>query len=250
MKDILIIDDDEKLGQLLTQFLERHDMKAHVALQPDRGFALLRQIEPDLLILDVMLPDQDGFDICREIRANPHLYGHLPILMLTAYADVHHRIDGLEMGADDYLPKPFEPRELVARIQNILRRSGDEFSTAAEQPIAASGPATAALKVDRSRREVTLEGKELDLTTMEYELLVLFMQNPKQSFTRDEITSRVRGIDAEINSQLADNSSRPVDTLINRLRQKLGESPKNPHFIKTVRGHGYAFVGEHKSILT
>lgn len=249
MKNILIIDDDEKLGQLLTQFLERHDMKAHVALNPARGFELLAQIRPDLLILDVMLPEQDGFEICKQIRADTKSYGHLPILMLTAYADVHHRIDGLEMGADDYLPKPFEPRELVARIQNILRRSRDKSSSGDEQSAVASAAATAILKVDRSRREVTLEGEELDLTTMEYELLILFMQNPKQPFTRDEITSRVRGIDTELNAHLADNPSRPVDTLINRLRQKLRESPKTPRFIKTVRGHGYTFIGEQTSVI-
>ena len=121
MKQILIIDDDEKLGQLLTQYLERYDMKVYVAVLPSKGFELLKKIKPDLLILDVMLPEKDGFEICREIRAKSSIYGHLPILMLTAHAEVTDRIVGLELGADDYLPKPFEPRELVARIHNILR---------------------------------------------------------------------------------------------------------------------------------
>ena len=225
MKKILIIDDDAKLGQLLTQFLERHDMKAYVALQPSRGFDLLRQVQPDLLILDVMLPEQDGFDICRQIRADTETYGLLPILMLTAYADVHHRIDGLELGADDYLPKPFEPRELVARIHNILRRSGGEQHSP-----------SGSLEVDTSRRDVRLGGEALDLTTMEYRLLVLLMQHPGHIFSRDEVTNQLRGIDAELNS-------RGVDVLINRLRQKLGETAKAPRFIKTMWGRGYSFVG-------
>ena len=160
MKQILIIDDDEKLGQLLTQYLERYDMKAHVATTPSKGFELIKKTKPDLLILDVMLPEKDGFEICREIRAKSSIYGQLPILMLTAHAEVTDRIVGLELGADDYLPKPFEPRELVARIHNILRRSSDDHSLKEIKPI--NG-----LEVDVSRREVKLDGEELDLTTME-----------------------------------------------------------------------------------
>ena len=123
MKQILIIDDDEKLGQLLTQYLERYDMKVHVAMTPSRGFELIKKIKPDLLSLDVMLPEKDGFEICREIRAKSSIYGQLPILMLTAHAEVTDRIVGLELGADDYLPKPFEPKELILRIQNIIRKT-------------------------------------------------------------------------------------------------------------------------------
>ena len=189
MKQILIIDDDEKLGQLLTQYLDRYDLKAHVALTPSKGFELLKKIKPDLLILDVMLPEKDGFEICREIRAKSSIYGHLPILMLTAHAEVTDRIVGLELGADDYLPKPFEPRELVARIHNILRRSSDDNNLRDIKPI--NG-----LEVDLPRREVKLDDEVLDLTTMEYELLILFMQYPTKTFTRDELMNRLRGIDA------------------------------------------------------
>ena len=169
MKNILIIDDDEKLGQLLTQYLERYDMKVYVAITPSIGFKLIKKIKPDLLILDVMLPEKDGFEVCREIRAKSSIYGQLPILMLTAHAEVTDRIVGLELGADDYLPKPFEPRELVARIQNILRRSSEDHNTRDIKSI--NG-----LEVDVSRREVKMDGKPLELTTMEYELLILFMQ--------------------------------------------------------------------------
>ncbi len=230
MKQILIIDDDEKLGQLLTQYLERYDMKVCVALTPSKGFELIKKVKPDLLILDVMLPEKDGFEICREIRAKSSIYGQLPILMLTAHAEVTDRIVGLELGADDYLPKPFEPRELVARIHNILRRSSDDHSIRDIKPI--NG-----LEVEVSRREVKLDGEILDLTTMEYELLILFMQFPNKTFTRDELMNRLRGIDAEL-------FSRAVDTLVSRLRHKLKDTSKTPRFIKTVWGRGYTFVGE------
>ncbi len=233
MKKILIIDDDEKLGQLLTQYLERYEMEVHVAHTPSRGFELLKRVKPDLLILDVMLPEKDGFEICREIRAKSSLYGQLPIMMLTAHGEVTDRIVGLELGADDYLPKPFEPRELVARIQNILRRAGDEGGTPKEiKPVDG-------LEIDVSRREAKLDGELLELTTMEYELLVLFMQSPNKTFTRDELMNRLRGIDAEL-------FSRAVDTLVSRLRHKLKDTSKTPRFIKTVWGRGYTFVGADK----
>ena len=230
MKKIIIIDDDEKLGQLLTQYLERYDMEVYAEMTPSRGLKLIKKVKPNLLILDVMLPEKDGFEVCREIRAKSSIYGQLPILMLTAHAEVTDRIVGLELGADDYLPKPFEPRELVARINNILRRSGEDDCKREIKPI--NG-----LEVEISRREVRLDGKPLDLTTMEYELLVLFMQFPNKTFTRDELMNRLRGIDAEL-------FSRAVDTLVSRLRNKLKDTSKAPRFIKTIWGRGYTFVGE------
>ena len=230
MKKIIIIDDDEKLGQLLTQYLERYDMEVYAEITPSRGLKLIKKVKPNLLILDVMLPEKDGFEVCREIRAKSSIYGQLPILMLTAHAEVTDRIVGLELGADDYLPKPFEPRELVARINNILRRSGEDDGKREIKPM--NG-----LEVEISRREVRLDGKPLDLTTMEYELLVLFMQFPNKTFTRDELMNRLRGIDAEL-------FSRAVDTLVSRLRNKLKDTSKAPRFIKTIWGRGYTFVGE------
>ena len=230
MKKIIIIDDDEKLGQLLTQYLERYDMEVYAEMTPSRGLKLIKKVKPNLLILDVMLPEKDGFEVCREIRAKSSIYGQLPILMLTAHAEVTDRIVGLELGADDYLPKPFEPRELVARINNILRRSGEDDGKREIKPM--NG-----LEVEISRREVRLDGKPLDLTTMEYELLVLFMQFPNKTFTRDELMNRLRGTDAEL-------FSRAVDTLVSRLRNKLKDTSKTPRFIKTIWGRGYTFVGE------
>ena len=233
MKKIIIIDDDEKLCQLLTQYLERYDMQVQVAHLPSRGFELLRRVKPDLLILDVMLPEKDGFEICREIRAKSSVYGHLPILMLTAHSEVTDRIVGLELGADDYLAKPFEPRELVARINNILRRTGDDGTAAIElKPVDG-------LEIDVTRRAARLDGELLELTTMEYELLLLFMKSPNKTYTRDELMNKLRGIDAEL-------FSRAVDTLVSRLRHKLNDTSKAPRFIKTVWGRGYIFVGSDK----
>ncbi|MDO9319452.1 MAG: response regulator transcription factor [Gammaproteobacteria bacterium] len=231
MKQILLIDDDEKLGQLLTQYLERYDMTVTAAHTPSKGFEHLKRHKPDLLILDVMLPEKDGFEICREIRAKSAIYGQLPILMLTAHGEVTDRIVGLELGADDYLPKPFEPRELVARITNILRRTSDEARNQQEVP------KIQGLEVDTVRRIVHLDDVLIELTTMEYELLILFMQSPNKTFTRDELMNRLRGIDAEL-------FSRAVDTLVSRLRHKLNDTSKTPRFIKTVWGRGYTFVGE------
>ena len=230
MKKILIIDDDKNLGDLLTQYLLKNEIEAHVATTPSKGFELIKKQKPDLLILDVMLPEKDGFEVCREIRAKSAIYGLLPILMLTAHAEVDNRIVGLELGADDYLSKPFEPRELLARIQNILRRYEDEGNLRRIQSIAG-------LDADVMRREIKMDGGLLELTTMEYELLILFMKFPNRTFTRDELMNLLRGIDAEL-------FSRAVDTLVSRLRHKLNDTSKKPRFIKTVWGRGYEFVGQ------
>ena len=230
MTKILILDDDEKLGQLLTQYLERNGIECHVALDPPQGFEILKRLKPDLLILDVMLPVKDGFEVCKEIRAKSSIYGDLPILMLTAHTEVSDRIAGLELGADDYLPKPFDARELLARVRSILRRSADDAELREIRRIEG-------LDVDAPRREVKLDGEVIDLTTMEYELLILFMQYPNKTFTRDELMNRLRGINAEL-------FSRAVDTLVSRLRHKLEDTSKTPRYIKTIWGRGYTFVGK------
>ena len=225
MTRILLIDDDEKLGELLKAYFQRFDLQLDTATLPSVGLARIQRDKPDLVILDVMLPEQDGFEVCRTIRKT----STVPVVMLTARGEVTDRIVGLEIGADDYLPKPFEPRELVARIQNVLRRGrprGDDKSLRFGD-----------LSLNLERRTVELEGESLDLTTMEYQLLVLFASNPGKTFNRDEILNELRGIDAQL-------FSRSVDILVSRLRQKLKDTSRQPRFIKTVWGTGYAFVGE------
>ncbi|MDH3977666.1 MAG: response regulator transcription factor [Gammaproteobacteria bacterium] len=226
MSRILLIDDDEKLAGLLGTYFKRFDLELISALRPSTGMELLKAENPDLVILDVMLPEMDGFEVCRTIRKS----SGVPIIMLTARGEVTDRIVGLEIGADDYLPKPFEPRELVVRIQNVLRRSGPAETETDE--LLFEG-----LTLNTERRTVELDGMPLELTTMEFELLSLFARNQGKALSRDEILNGLRGIDAQI-------FSRSVDILVSRLRQKLNDTTKQPRFIKTVWGTGYTFVGQ------
>jgi len=221
MHRILIIDDDERLAGPLADYLRRYDMTLSSALHPNQGLALLREQRFELLILDVMLPDRDGFELCREIRRD----NDIPIIMLTARGEVMDRIVGLELGADDYLPKPFEPRELVARIQNILKRRRP--SEPQDEVLHFE-----ALDIDLTQRQVKVQQQAVELTRMEYQLLELFARNPGKNFSRDEILNQLKGIDAE------DIYTRAVDILISRLRQKL----KPTQYIKTVWGSGYCFI--------
>ncbi len=225
MTKILLIDDDEKLGGLLGNYFKRFDLDLVSATRPSQGFEMLSREKPDLVILDVMLPEQDGFEVCRTIRKS----NSIPIIMLTARGEVTDRIVGLEIGADDYLPKPFEPRELVARVQNILRR--------ADTPRMEDGQICFKdLVINLDHHTIELEGKTMDLTTMEYQLLVLLASHPDRTYTRDEILNELRGIDAQL-------FSRSVDIMISRLRHKLQDTSKQPRFIRTVWGTGYTFVG-------
>ena len=228
MHRILLIDDDEQLAPPLAAYLRRFDLQLESATRPSTGLARLRAEPWDAAILDVMLPEMDGFELCRAIRRE----SDIPIVMLTARGEVMDRIVGIELGADDYLPKPFEPRELAARLQSLLRR--------ARPPLPAAGPAAAGvhslrfdgLTIDLDRREVTRLGTAVDLTGAEFELLALLAAAPRKVYTRDEILARLRG-------QEADLYTRAVDILVSRLRRKL--EPLD--CIKTLRNTGYAFAG-------
>ena len=223
-KKILIIDDDIKLNRLLASFLQDFGFEVLTATHPDDGLKMLEQKEPGLIILDIMLPETNGFEVCKQIRRT----SQIPIIMLTARGEVTDRVLGLELGADDYLPKPFEPRELVARIQSILRRSQNVIETG-EQIFGR-------LVIDPDRRKVILDGEVIDLTTNEYEALVLLTRNAGHVLDRDQILQHLRGIDC-------DAFNRSVDITMSRLRQKLRDDPKHPEYIKTVWGAGYAFIG-------
>ena len=224
-KTILIIDDDEKLNNLLSDYLSKFGFKVTAVTHPDDGLKTLKRDIPDIIILDIMLPEMDGFEVCKEIRKEYSV----PIIMLTARGEVTDRIVGLELGADDYLPKPFEPRELVARIQSVLRR-GSENS---KSDVIKFGK----LVVDMRKHVVLLDSKNVDLTTMEFEILSLFVRNPGRVFTRDCIMDSIRGVECEA-------FDRSVDVLISRLRQKLNDDPQKPSLIKTVWGTGYMFIGK------
>ncbi len=226
MNQILQIDDDDKLGELLVEYLRRYDIELTFSTTPDDGLQLFKSHSYDLIILDIMLPGTDGLELCKIIRKE----SDIPIIMLTARGDVMDRIVGLELGADDYLPKPFEPRELVARIQNILKRSSEPSKRGS---LLQYGE----LVINREKRSVNLRSKALELTTLEFQLLLLFAENPGTTFNRDEILNKLRGIDVDI-------FSRSIDILVSRLRSKLFDDSKTPKYIKTVWGTGYIFVGE------
>lgn len=221
MSRLLLIDDDERLSELLERFFERYDMMLDSALRPSEGLAKLQENDYDLVILDIMLPEMDGFDVCREIRK----ISDIPIIMLTARGEVMDRIVGLELGADDYLAKPFEPRELVARINTVLKRFSPQTD---QQHMRRFG----ALIVDLELREVRLNDQPISLSSGEYRLLELLVKNPGKTFSRDEILNHLKGTEVDI-------YTRAVDILVSRLRQKL----KPEEYIKTVRGSGYCFVG-------
>lgn len=223
---ILVIDDDRKLNELLTTYLQQFGMRVRTATTPDAGITLLRDAAPSLVILDLMLPGRDGFTVCREIRRE----SAVPIIMLTARGDLADRVAGLELGADDYLAKPFEPRELVARIQTVLRRTVDAHPTPSGDRLRAE-----ALTVDLRSRTAQLDGVPIDLTTMEFELLALFLRQPGTVLTRDQIMEQVRGIDWEA-------YNRSIDVAMSRLRHKLHDDPKHPRYFKTVWGTGYLFL--------
>lgn len=222
MRRILLIDDDELLAPPLAEYLRRFDLQLDSATRPGEGLERLRSGGHDAVILDVMLPEMDGFELCRTIRR----HSNVPILMLTARGDVMDRVVGLELGADDYLPKPFEPRELAARLQTILRRVRGP---------AAPGPAQLVfdgLQIDLERRQVRRLGELLELTGTEFELLAMLAREPQKVFDRDQILNRLRGHEAELHT-------RAVDILVSRLRRKL--EPLD--CIKTLRNAGYAFAG-------
>lgn len=222
---ILIIDDDEKLNHLLKNFFKDFGFNTLTAVHPEDGLKILKQRSPDLVILDIMLPFMDGFEVCKQIR---HI-SSIPIIMLTARGDLTDRVVGLELGADDYLPKPFEPRELVARINSVLRRA---------KMIDKTRPQTfGRLEIDFSKQIVKLDGEVADLTTNEFAALALLAENPGKVFNRDQILQTLRGMDC-------DAFNRSVDITMSRLRQKLNDNPKSPTYVKTVWGTGYVFICE------
>ncbi len=226
MTKILILDDDEQLGELLQNYLQKFGFETLYASHPDQGLQLALEAAPDLMTLDVMMPGKDGFEVLKELRKT----SQIPVIMLTARGELTDRVVGLEIGADDYLAKPFEPRELVARIQTILRRSrpGNHKKLTLEY---------GELKIDLAKHEVTLGAMALELTSTEYELLRLLAQHPGEVMSRDRILTEVSGIEWE-------SFNRSIDVLVSRLRQKLHDDPKHPKYLKTVWGSGYLFLGQ------
>ena len=223
MHRILLIDDDEHLAAPLATYFARFDLQLDSATRPSTGLARLRATAYDAAILDVMLPEMDGFALCREIRKE----SDIPVIMLTARGDVMDRVVGLELGADDYLPKPFEPRELVARVQTILRRQ----RAAPTSPANSQRREFQGLVIDLATREVVRQGERLELTGTEFELLAMLANEPGKVFSRDDILNRLRGHEVDL-------YTRAVDIVVSRLRKKL--EPLD--CIKTLRNAGYTLA--------
>lgn len=222
---VLVVDDDPTVADVVTRYLEREGMRVDTVVDGLAALECARKSVPDLVVLDVMLPGIDGLEVCRRLQA----MAHIPIIMLTARGDEAERIAGLELGADDYIAKPFSPRELVARVRAVLRR-------AQAKPIEPGGADvfdSRGLALHMLSREVTLSGHAIALTALEFDLLACFMQHPRQVFRREDLLERVWGFSS------GDTST--VTVHVRRLREKIETDPAAPERVKTVWGVGYRF---------
>jgi DNA-binding response OmpR family regulator len=235
MQHLLMIEDDARLARMVGEYLERSGFGVTHAPDATAGLSRLQQPAdgklPDLVVLDLMLPDLDGLEVCRRIRAMDGDVARVPVLMLTAKGDPMDRVVGLELGADDYLPKPFEPRELLARIRAVLRRKGE----GAAAPTPAKRMRFGSLEIDRDARTVSVGGEARELTAYQFDLLVALAERSGRVLTRDQIMEAVRGRELEA-------FDRSIDVHMGRIRAAIEADVKNPKRILTVRGVGYVFA--------
>jgi DNA-binding response OmpR family regulator len=223
---ILVVDDEPKIVQIARDYLEDSGYKVLSSGDGSQALAIARQEKPDLIVLDLMLPGMGGLDVCRSIRKE----SDVPIIMLTARAEETDQLIGLELGADDYITKPFSPRTLVARVRALLRRARGDLLQA---EILKFGD----LELDPKRMQVTLKGKEVHLTRSEYLLLETLVNHPGQPLSREQLLEKLHGI-------VFDGVDRSVDSHIKNLRRKIEPDPSEPVFIQTVYGFGYKFLGD------
>lgn len=227
-KRVLVVDDEESILELVGYHLQRAGFEVLLATTGVEGYRLATESKLDMVVLDLMLPDMDGFEVCRRIRRK----SDVPIIMLTARADEVDKIVGLEIGADDYVTKPFNPRELVARVRALLRRAGHGAESESQPEQLRFGELT----VDLVRKDVRLRGKKVRLSPTEFALLSVFVQGPGRVWTRDELLDKVWGEDFV-------GDPRVVDVYVRYLRERLGDSAADPRWIETVRGMGYRWRG-------
>ncbi|MFZ5528336.1 MAG: winged helix-turn-helix domain-containing protein [Pseudomonadota bacterium] len=224
---ILMIDDDLRLSTMVGDYLRSHGYQVSTAPSLSAGRELLARQACDALVLDLMLPDGDGLDLCREVRASPRTRA-LPLLMLSARGEPTDRIVGLEIGADDYLPKPFEPRELLARVRALLRRTA---TAQVDDDVWRFGR----LEIDNGLRQVRLDNQPCELTSYQFDLLTVLARHPGRVLSRDQIMDSLKG-------HPLDAFDRSIDVHISRIRAAIEQDPKNPQRILTVRGVGYVFA--------
>ena len=224
MTTILVVDDEPTIREIVVTYLKRDGYRTLEAADGDRARELIDTERPDLVVLDVMLPGTDGLELCRRIRAG----SHLPVIMLTARGEESDRIVGLDLGADDYVTKPFSPRELAARVRTVLRRS--ESDPAQEKQLTFDG-----LEIDSATRVVSKKGRPLRLTAREFELLWFLASHPQRVFSRDNLMRRVWGYSAALDTGT-------VTVHVRRLREKIEQQPSRPRHLETVWGVGYRFI--------
>ena len=230
MERILVVDDDRDIVRLVRSYLEKAGYQVVTAYDGESALHMLRREQPHLLILDLMLPDRDGWDVARLVRSDS-LLAATPIIMLTARVEDNDKIVGLEIGADDYITKPFNPREVVARVRALLRRSQLQRGSPAPKILEAGG-----LQLDEGKRELTRSGELIELTPTEFELLKVLMGNPGYVITRDELAEKALGY-------RSDSLGRALDSHIKNLRRKIDTIPDSLSFIQTVHGIGYRLRG-------
>ena len=224
---VLVVDDDREVVRLMRAYLEKAGYEVLVAYDGETAVHQLRSAKPDLTLLDLMMPDRDGYDITRLVRSDPNL-AHIPIIMLTARVEDADKIVGLELGADDYVTKPYNPREVLARVRARLRNQ-DVYQT---QKLRHGG-----IDLDVARHEVSVDGRLVDLTPTEYELLLVMMKQPGVVFRRSELIEKGLGMEYE-------GLERTLDSHIRNLRYKIEPDPRNPRYVQTVYGVGYRLAGE------
>lgn len=225
MKNVLIVDDEEKIREVIASYLNKEEYHTREAATGTEALEILQSEPVHLIILDLMLPDLPGEEVCQQIRR----FSAVPILMLTAKSAEDERVQGLLMGADDYVVKPFSPREVVARVKAILRRT--------EQDLLAERLTFGELLIDTGQRKVFRHGQMVNLTPMEYKLLLILARHPHRAFSREELIEKLFGFDYE-------GDLRTIDQHVKNLRHKIEPIPSDPMYIQTVYGFGYRFVGD------
>jgi OmpR family response regulator RpaB len=224
---VLIIEDDVSMTEALSEYLTQFSFSVQAAHNPETGIELIANNTFDIVLLDIMLPIMNGFELCKHIRTS----NDIPIIMLTARDELSDKVVGFEIGADDYLSKPFEPRELVARIQNVLRRHKKNNHSSTRNPSKLN------VYIDESIRGIIINDTQVMLTTIEFELLTLLTSKPKQAFSRDQLLQYIKGFSGEVTLE-----TRAIDNAISRLRKKLHRYDPKHQYIQTAWGKGYCFV--------
>ncbi len=222
MSKILLIEDDKEIGELLSEHLSGYGMTVVCAKKPSEAYEALKSGDFDLVVLDIMLPETNGFEVCKRLKGEYDL----PVIISSARGNTSDKVLGLDLGADDYLIKGYEPIELVKRIEAVLRRYRKQEANAAVE-----------FTVDERAMTIRFRGESLALTNSEYELMRLFLNSKGKALNRDDIANAIEFLNW-------DSASRNVDVLVSKLRSKLGDDPKNPKYIKSVWGHGYKFIGQ------